>query len=50
MAASHRQGEVIVVMLPPSVVRLTDELLSEAPAIFNWALDGLDRLNAFSRA
>ena len=25
--------------------RLTDELLSEAPAIFNWALDGLDRLN-----
>ena len=26
-------------------VRLTDELLSEAPGIFNWALDGLDRLN-----
>ena len=26
-------------------VRLTDELLSEASAIFNWALDGLDRLN-----
>jgi putative DNA primase/helicase len=23
---------------------LTDELLSEAPAIFNWALEGLDRL------
>ncbi|HET9265160.1 MAG TPA: phage/plasmid primase, P4 family [Vicinamibacterales bacterium] len=27
-------------------VRLTDRLLSEAPAIFNWALQGLDRLNA----
>ena len=26
--------------------RLTDELLIEAPAIFNWALEGLDRLNA----
>jgi putative DNA primase/helicase len=26
--------------------RLTDELLTEAPAIFNWALEGLDRLNA----
>ena len=25
--------------------RLTDELITEAPAIFNWALDGLDRLN-----
>ena len=25
--------------------RLTDELLTEAPAIFNWALEGLDRLN-----
>ena len=25
--------------------KLTDELLTEAPAIFNWALDGLDRLN-----
>jgi putative DNA primase/helicase len=25
---------------------LTDELLAEAPAIFNWALEGLDRLNA----
>ena len=25
---------------------LTDELLTEAPAIFNWALEGLDRLNA----
>jgi putative DNA primase/helicase len=25
---------------------LTDELLVEAPAIFNWALDGLDRLIA----
>ena len=25
--------------------QLTDELLSEAPGIFNWALDGLDRLN-----
>jgi len=25
---------------------LTDELLSEAPSIFNWALHGLDRLNA----
>ena len=25
--------------------RLTDELLSEASGIFNWALDGLDRLN-----
>ena len=25
---------------------LTDELLIEAPAIFNWALEGLDRLNA----
>ena len=24
---------------------LTDELLTEAPAIFNWALEGLDRLN-----
>ena len=24
---------------------LTDELLAEAPAIFNWALEGLDRLN-----
>lgn len=24
--------------------RLTDELLTEAPAIFNWALEGLDRL------
>ena len=28
---------------------LTDELLTEAPAIFNWALDGLDRLNARGR-
>jgi len=27
-------------------VRLADRLLSEAPAIFNWALQGLDRLNA----
>ena len=26
--------------------QLTDELLDEAPAIFNWALEGLDRLNA----
>ena len=26
--------------------RLTDELLEEAPAIFNWALEGLDRLAA----
>jgi putative DNA primase/helicase len=26
--------------------RLTEELLSEAPGIFNWALDGLDRLVA----
>ena len=25
--------------------RLTEELLTEAPAIFNWALAGLDRLN-----
>ena len=25
--------------------RLTDDLLMEAPAIFNWALEGLDRLN-----
>jgi putative DNA primase/helicase len=25
---------------------LTDELLTEAPGIFNWALDGLDRLTA----
>ena len=25
--------------------RLTEELLTEAPAIFNWALEGLDRLN-----
>lgn len=25
--------------------RLTGELLAEAPAIFNWALEGLDRLN-----
>ena len=25
---------------------LTDELLTEAPAILNWALDGLDRLHA----
>ena len=25
--------------------QLTDELLSEAPGIFDWALDGLDRLN-----
>jgi putative DNA primase/helicase len=25
---------------------LTDALLAEAPGIFNWALDGLDRLNA----
>jgi putative DNA primase/helicase len=25
---------------------LTDTLLTEAPGIFNWALDGLDRLNA----
>src|SRR4030095_13195092 len=25
---------------------LTDELLTEAPAIFNWALEGLDRLMA----
>ena len=24
---------------------LTDELLAEAPAIFNWTLEGLDRLN-----
>jgi putative DNA primase/helicase len=24
--------------------QLTDELLTESPAIFNWALDGLDRL------
>jgi putative DNA primase/helicase len=24
--------------------RLTDELLTEAPSIFNWALEGLDRL------
>ena len=24
---------------------MTDELLTEAPAIFNWALEGLDRLN-----
>ena len=26
--------------------RLTDELLTEAPAIFSWALEGLDRLKA----
>jgi putative DNA primase/helicase len=26
------------------IPRLTDELLEEAPGIFNWALDGLDRL------
>ena len=26
--------------------QLTSELLTEAPAIFNWALAGLDRLNA----
>ena len=26
--------------------RLTAELLAEAPAIFNWALEGLDRLTA----
>ncbi len=26
--------------------KLTDELLEEAPGIFRWALDGLDRLNA----
>lgn len=26
--------------------RLTDELVAEAPGIFNWALEGLDRLNA----
>ena len=26
--------------------KLTDELLTEAPAIFNWALEGLDRLMA----
>jgi len=26
--------------------RLTDELLAEAPGIFNWCLEGLDRLNA----
>ena len=25
---------------------LTDALLAEAPGIFNWSLDGLDRLNA----
>jgi hypothetical protein len=25
--------------------KLTGELLAEAPAIFNWALEGLDRLN-----
>jgi putative DNA primase/helicase len=25
--------------------KLTSELLAEAPAIFNWALEGLDRLN-----
>ena len=25
--------------------KLTEELLTEAPAIFNWALEGLDRLN-----
>jgi putative DNA primase/helicase len=25
---------------------LTDELVAEAPGIFNWALEGLDRLNA----
>ena len=30
-------------------VELTDELLSEAPSIFNWALEGLDRLNARER-
>ena len=24
---------------------MTDELLTEAPSIFNWALEGLDRLN-----
>jgi putative DNA primase/helicase len=26
--------------------QLTDELLAEAPSILNWALEGLDRLNA----
>jgi putative DNA primase/helicase len=26
--------------------RLSDELLEEAPSIFNWALEGLDRLRA----
>ncbi len=26
--------------------RLTHELLLDAPAIFNWALEGLDRMNA----
>ena len=25
--------------------RLTEELLAEAPAIFNWSIEGLDRLN-----
>jgi len=29
--------------------RLTEELLEEAPAIFNWALEGLDRLAARGR-
>ncbi len=29
--------------------RLTEELLAEAPAIFNWALVGLDRLNTRGR-
>ena len=26
-------------------INLTDQLLAEVPAIFNWAMDGLDRLN-----
>jgi putative DNA primase/helicase len=30
-------------------VRLTDQLLAEASAILNWALQGLDRLNARGR-
>jgi putative DNA primase/helicase len=40
----------IIVVLSESFLgrenpRLSDELLREAPSIFNWCLDGLDRLN-----
>ena len=48
--ARSRPGSCILVLTQELLGRedptLTDELLAEAPGIFNWSLEGLDRLHA----